>query len=291
MNTLLVPVDFSPNATHALTYAWALAQPFQARIILLYVHSPTFPDPNTLWIGAGPAPVMGQAVQEKLEALAAAQFQASQQKVKVEYVIKDGNPSAEILGFCEMLQPDLVVMGMSGKPGFRTQLLGSTASWVIQRATCPVLVIPETAVFTGIRKIAYATNFEDGDLLVLDRLLVFARAFGATIHCIHILDESDQDAVLKQEIITRAFRHDLIVDSLSFTAIEYDQVVAGLNTYAEEEEIDILVMLTHHRNIFSQLFHKSHTQQLALQTDVPLWVFQLDGKMQDVFSSEKPNLQ
>ncbi len=291
MNTLLVPIDFSPNATHALTYAWALAQPFKAKIILLYVHSPALHDPNTLSVGAGPAPVMEQGISTKIETLVAAQSQDSQQEVQVEYVIKNGNPSAEILDFCEMLQPDLVVMGMSGKPGFRTQLLGSTASWVIQRATCPVLVIPETVVFTGIRKIAYATNFEDGDLLVLDRLLVFARAFGATIHCIHILDEADQDAVLKQEIITRAFRHDLIVDSLSFNAIEYDQVVAGLNTYTEEAEIDILVMLTHHRNIFSQLFHKSHTQQLALQTDVPLWVFQLHGKMQDVLFPEKPNLR
>lgn len=282
MNKILVPIDFSPNSVNALTYAIELAQPFDSEIILLHVHNPTA-DPNVLFFAPGPVFNTGNHLEERLQLLAARQPESLTHRLSIRCEIRTGSVSEEIMEFCDSYKPSLIVMGMSGKQDVASRLLGSTASWVMQRSSYPVLVVPENVTFRDIKKIAYATNFEDGDLKVLDQLLVFARAFDATVYCIHIRNEADHDAALKQEIITKAFEHELVVDSLIFEVINYDDVVEGLNAYAKREEIDLMVMLTHHRNIFSQLFYKSHTQQMALQTDMPLWVFQLESGIRDVF--------
>ncbi len=283
MNKILVPVDFSPSAANALAYAIALAQPFGAEIILLHVDSPSLSDPNVLFFSPGPVFSSETQIRERLQQLASRQLAAGSGKLSIRCEVRAGSASDEILAFCDAQRPNLVVMGMSGKKEVASRLLGSTASWVMQRAACPVLVVPETAQFAGIGKIAYATNFEEGDLRVLDQLLVFARVFDAMIYCVHIRNAADQEAALKKEIITKAFEHELVVDSLVFESIDYDHVVEGLNDYSERKEIDLMVMLTHHRNIFSQLFNTSHTQEMALKTDVPLWVFQIGGGIQDVF--------
>lgn len=284
MNKILVPVDFSPSAANALAYAIALAQPFDAEIILLHVNSPSLSDPNVLFFSPGPVFSNENQIRERLQQLASRQLAAAAAgKLSIRCEVRAGGASDEILAFCDAQRPNLVVMGMSGKKEVASRLLGSTASWVMQRAACPVLVVPETAQFAGIGKIAYATNFEEGDLRVLDQLLVFARAFDAMIYCVHIRNAADQEAALKKEIITKAFEHELVVDSLVFESIDYSHVVEGLNAYSKRNEIDLMVMLTHHRNIFSQLFYTSHTQEMALKTDVPLWVFQMDGGIQDVF--------
>jgi len=52
-------------------------------------------------------------------------------------------PAEAVLGAIKRMEPDLLVMGTSGYRRFRRALLGSTASLVLDAASCDVLVVPQ----------------------------------------------------------------------------------------------------------------------------------------------------
>ena len=61
--------------------------------------------------------------------------------LRIETVLRVGNPSEEIVNVAKELAVDLVVIGSHGYGGLGRFLLGSTAERVVQYAHCPVLVV------------------------------------------------------------------------------------------------------------------------------------------------------
>lgn len=55
--------------------------------------------------------------------------------------IASGRPSSEIVRLAAALQAGLVVVGTHGRRGLTRALLGSVAGEVVEKATCPVLVV------------------------------------------------------------------------------------------------------------------------------------------------------
>lgn len=56
-------------------------------------------------------------------------------------VIRTGGPWLEITKFAHEWQADLIIVGTHGRGRLARMLIGSTAEAVLQRASCPVLVI------------------------------------------------------------------------------------------------------------------------------------------------------
>jgi nucleotide-binding universal stress UspA family protein len=63
--------------------------------------------------------------------------------VKVEFQIKEGNPSNEILDFAVKSKADIIVIGAVGRTGLDKFLLGSVAEKVVRNSKIPVLLIPK----------------------------------------------------------------------------------------------------------------------------------------------------
>jgi nucleotide-binding universal stress UspA family protein len=53
-----------------------------------------------------------------------------------------GFPPGELVGHAKKAGAELIVVGTHGRTGIAHAILGSTAERVVQRAFCPVLVIP-----------------------------------------------------------------------------------------------------------------------------------------------------
>ncbi|WP_270181504.1 universal stress protein [Alkalihalobacillus sp. CinArs1] len=56
-------------------------------------------------------------------------------------MVLEGNPGEEIVKYAEENECDLIVMGSRGLSGIKEIFLGSVSHNVLQRASCPVLVI------------------------------------------------------------------------------------------------------------------------------------------------------
>ena len=278
MKKILVPVDFSPASLNAVRYAAPLAAAFGAKLILLHIF------PSRL-IEAGISPKMQADIIDQEEAKARACFARIEdqippeisEQIEIEYQTIIGPVQEEILFASDNISPDLVVMGMRGGNHVTQKILGSTAAAVVQRSNFPVLIVPRHAHYRPIRHIAFATNFKDEDLVAIDQLLPFAALFGAKVHCIHIRQNGKAQDIFKQEIMQKAFEHDVIMHNIDFDALNYAEVIEGLNQYVRKNGIDILVMLTHQRGLYSQLFYQSPTRRMFVQAEVPLWAFQMGG--------------
>ncbi|MBR0458402.1 MAG: universal stress protein [Victivallales bacterium] len=143
---ILFCTDFSENARIAFNFAIdEAARSPSSDLFLLHVLPP--PD-ATYW-----KPYIYQ-LDDQVDKKAKDEFE---QKVQQEYassipanttfkpIFRVGKPDQEILKAAQELQVDLVVLGRQGRGALQTFFFGSIASKVVQKAACPVLVIPPKA--------------------------------------------------------------------------------------------------------------------------------------------------
>jgi nucleotide-binding universal stress UspA family protein len=143
MKTILVPVDFSAVSRHVIDEAAALAKATNARIVLM--HSVARPP----IIVTDLAPLAGEALQltndlEKAADRHLRRFQRalSARGFEAETVVTSGFPVTHILAQARKVRADYVVIGSHGHTAFYDLVIGSVASGVLKRSTCPVLVVP-----------------------------------------------------------------------------------------------------------------------------------------------------
>jgi nucleotide-binding universal stress UspA family protein len=69
-------------------------------------------------------------------------LRAPDDEVRLEYLLRCGNPIQEILRAASKLRSDLIVMGTHGRTWLGRLLVGSVAAGVVRAAPCAVLTIP-----------------------------------------------------------------------------------------------------------------------------------------------------
>lgn len=142
--TVLLCTDGSELATIALRSALPVLAPAD-RLVLLTVESVVDPNHQT---GTGFTIVQGSAEgQEQIQtsgdraAKAALDDTVAALGIEgAELMAKAGEPGKTICAVAAALPADVIVMGTSGRTGFRRAVVGSTSDHVVRHAECPVLV-------------------------------------------------------------------------------------------------------------------------------------------------------
>lgn len=144
---ILVALDGSEHAQHALNYAINIAAKFEAQVHILSVFHPlTFPY-STYPPTSATIQLMQQALdaqrqfQHKIltQALSDARRQYSQ--IKLSKSLKEGRPADIIVQTAIDTQVDLIVIGSRGLGGVKQLFLGSVSDRVADEAPCPVLIV------------------------------------------------------------------------------------------------------------------------------------------------------
>lgn len=139
---ILVPFDFSDNATQALTWATQ----FQAALqnqgpihVIHFISSYPSRDPMSIMQVLLPnAEEIGTLEASLREAVAKAGAWA-----EVEVVVRPLAIGEAIVARADELHADLIVMGTHGRTGVKRMVLGSVADHVVRHAPCPVLTMRE----------------------------------------------------------------------------------------------------------------------------------------------------
>ncbi|MBI5968141.1 MAG: universal stress protein [Deltaproteobacteria bacterium] len=147
---ILAPTDFSKFSGFALEWAAYLAVCMKAELILLHVIPEEEGRIVEEIIGEGaivriPKGVRQNVVDER-QKMFKEQFNMAvsgevQKSLKVEEILKIGNPFLEILKIAKEKEVDLIVMGTHGRTGLAHVFIGSVAEKVVHHAHCPVLTI------------------------------------------------------------------------------------------------------------------------------------------------------
>ena len=144
---ILVPVDLSEYAEHALPYARELAASYGAPLHLLHVI-------DAQWVattGVVAFPEYGSSVLERLEkdgekglqqlAETIGATDATLDTVKVVTRLRVGSPHVQIVQHARDEEIDLIVLATHGHGGLKHALIGSVAEKIVQMAPCPVLTV------------------------------------------------------------------------------------------------------------------------------------------------------
>jgi nucleotide-binding universal stress UspA family protein len=141
---VLAATDFSSGAQEALRRAVSLlALGGGDSLVLAHVfHVPAMVTSPLGGAHVAAVGVDGTLRQDALAALDRESTPLRAQGLPVRWELLEGYPPEALVAAARRLDADLVVMGTRGRTGLAHLLLGSTAERVLQRAPCPVLVVP-----------------------------------------------------------------------------------------------------------------------------------------------------
>jgi nucleotide-binding universal stress UspA family protein len=142
VTSILVPTDFSPGSTRALTYAIQLADAFGASLHMIHVLDDASAMAGYLEMYAPPGGYM-EAVARRAGVELEAQLTPEQKaRYSAALSVRTGRPANEILAYlAEHPEIDLVVMATAGRGGVAGFMMGSVTDRVVRAALCPVLTL------------------------------------------------------------------------------------------------------------------------------------------------------
>jgi nucleotide-binding universal stress UspA family protein len=276
MKKILVPTDFSHNATKAIYYAVAIAEKANAEIILLNVTTlldTAFSSRKALIEEYNNTRVEG--ISEQLKELQQS-IAVNNATVKLTTKLYKGEIQESILQCAADENADLIIMGTQGASGLKRIFIGSTTAGIIGNTTVPVLAIPREAMWKGLKNILFATRQLEADDKILTPVLKLAPLDAALIHVAVFTDTDDNDAgdYMEHGRLLNTYRQtlparysDINFKTVQLEGEEFDDTI---EQYINDNKIDMLVMTTHKRSFWGNVFNSSMTEEMSYHINIPL---------------------
>ncbi|CAM3594078.1 universal stress protein [Polaromonas hydrogenivorans] len=141
---ILVPVDGSLTARHAIDKAVAIAVAFRSAVTVIYVIDPYAFSGVGADFSYGQAEYLSAATAEADQAISAARQVFEANGLLIQGSVVEGHSVYQaILDAAESINADLIVMGSHGRRGLEKLVLGSVTAQVLSHAHLSVLVVRE----------------------------------------------------------------------------------------------------------------------------------------------------
>ncbi len=285
---ILIPIDFSDYSVKACEFGFGLAHTLQTEVVLLHAYfAPSF---GAMPIGDVINYEIGQdeetlkfvidKVNKEMEKLTKEIKEkiknGSLPDVKFKHVLREGIPEEEIIRYSKKHTPLIIIMGTRGKNQKDIDLIGSVTAEIIERSRVPVLAIPENNSvdsFDHIRNIAYATNFDEKDLIAFEKLMQLMKPFRFRMHFIHFDQKENAWTEIKLSGIKEYFSKFYPDQEIEYHILRGNDILNVFDEFVHHNKIDVLSLTTHKRNIFTRLFNPSIARKMVFHSDTPMLVF------------------
>jgi nucleotide-binding universal stress UspA family protein len=256
MNTVIVPVDFSPTSFNAAHYTTKmLTGVYGANVILYHVFE-----------------------KDNEEASANAQLNQLKEQlgkdsiVKIETLaIKGDDVIDEINRVVRHRHANLVVMGITGKSSIGQTFFGSNTLKLVDKNVCPVLIIPPDAKFDGIKNVALTSDFKNVRLTtpsvpIKSVLQTFRPALHVVNvdnqHYVSITEEYQREKEIMQEMFSNF--------NPEFYFIGMNDFFEAIEQFIRDKNIDVLITIPRQHSFLSGIFKTHHTKKLVYHSHVPI---------------------
>lgn len=270
MNHILCPIDFSETSLIALEYAVSIAERHKADLSLIYVFTEEYYNEH-LTEGVKNYEEYEEEFKSRLSVIC---DEIKNRDFSTNSHVISGNFLSSVQGFIAAKKIDLIVIGTKGASDVFDMMAGSNAIKLLDNLDIPILAVPKKATFNGLKKIVYATSYQEEDKVAIRDLVHFSMPFKSDITILHLSKRNNliEDALLshfKEEL--ESFVN---CDSITFEKKTYSEnITLGIDDYMMDEKSDVLTILMEKRNIIDRLFHKSVTKELSYLMDFPLLVY------------------
>ena len=269
MKTIIVPTDFSSISNNAMDYAVGLAK--QTGSSLLLFHAYQVP------VSMTDVPIVLVSVEElqknaetKMADVKKSLEQTTAGLVKIYAETKLGDTVDELEDLCNRIKPFAVVMGTKGATGLERVFFGSTTLTTIKHLSWPVIVVPPEKKYSAIKKIGFACDFREVvETTPAHFIRDFVKEFNAEIH---VLNVDSKNAHFKPESPEQsALLHTMLEDlNPKYDFIEDENIEAGIEKFAEKNNLDLIITIPKKHKLLEGLFRKSHTKDLVFHSHLPI---------------------
>ncbi|MBN1986378.1 MAG: universal stress protein [Prolixibacteraceae bacterium] len=282
---ILLPVKISEDCINLCKFAIAIARKTHAEIKLLYVYEdPTLNESERHTVSWERYIKMELQEAHKKAQLKLVNFSMEIKKaipkeilnsVNLHYRMLKGIPEHVIVDAAERYKPDVILMGSHGKHDFENEFHGKTIARVIENSSFPVLAVPPKTGFNEKEKInvMYATDFYDADNSSLNKLLGILQAFEKQIYCVHIDLHNESHLREKVDELNKMLQRDYSVHNIECILFESDDVVKGLETFAENNKMNLISFSKIKRSAFYKTFHHHNLKRILASEDIPMLIF------------------
>jgi nucleotide-binding universal stress UspA family protein len=271
MKKILFPTDFSEVANNAFIHALEFAKLVNGELILLHtfdlpiIDNQFIPD-NYYTIFDSMQLAQFDMFKEEIPKLRELAQKRNLDDIKLSHKLMDGDLIYNIKNAVKEENIDFIVMGTSGSTGWESFFVGSNTGTVVTTVDVPVLSVPIEAQFTKIETIGFTTRFREKDKAALRQVIKIAKKTKAIVKCLYVkTGKSDVSEATISQWKTE-FEH----EPVKFSVVISDNVKETILDFVSHKNIDILAMITHKRNFFSELFNPSLTQKLSNISTVPV---------------------
>ncbi|MGB0886729.1 MAG: universal stress protein [Vicingaceae bacterium] len=271
MKTILVPTDFSDTANKARDYAIGIAKELGAQIILIN----TFHIPYS-GASAGTLVNLGKVAQEESEKAMhnqAEYLSLNFPNLDFKTLCKPGLllDSIKIIG--KKKEVDLIVMGTTGASGILGSALGSNTSAIVGKINIPIIAVPKGS------KVAYPTKIViANDLLELgeESLFFYLKKIAAKkesmVDFLFVVKEEESADHKIERLKAKSNALQFTPQFHSINILGNQLVEDVVFEYIENKKSDLLVLISHQRGFWGDMFHKSVSKRLVKHAILPIMV-------------------
>jgi nucleotide-binding universal stress UspA family protein len=270
MNNVLCPVDFSAISVNGMEYASHLAKALHASLTLLYVRTSIWPEAVQLeqeWRKSN------EEIQSRLSLF--------KNEIQNEFGITCSYHIEQTIGTFEETVAtvarhyDLVVMGTNGADNSYQYVFGSNTYKVIEKSSCPILVVPEGCMYRPVDLMIYAYDPDTNPIFLIEQLRKLSAPLNTELRILHIAEEKpSEEARRKMEILrdaVKAREPENITWSFDF---QYSSDVWwALDRYMKTSKAGMLALSFHHRSLIEKLFDENVIKKITMTANYPVYVF------------------
>lgn len=292
---IMVPYDFSAFSREALMHGLTLARRTSAELHVMHVelpHGVPLTDEKS-------EPTKGETLRLRVEEDMENYSDLSEGVIVFYAVGRDIAPGMAILQYAEEYDIDVVVVGTHGRRGFRRFLLGSVAEEIVRHAQCPVITVPKRNKEEkplAIKRILLPADFSNHSEESLLYAKSLAETFDAQLVLLHVVNLPSQVtfndtglvSVYEYQPEIEVYAYEQLkelyeqsegpaVKNVAY-AIEYNLESDGIVQYAEDNDVDLVVMGTHGRTGMSRFLLGNVTAKTLRRITCPVFVVKSFGK-------------
>jgi len=282
---VLIPIDFAEQIQKVTDFGFHFADIMGAEVVFLYVYfSPAFTisssnDMSTYSISDSELLrriiSSANADVENMTNLIHARIEKGElPNIPFSFELKEGVPEDQILDYCKKNRPVLVVMGTHGRK-LSNGMIGSVTAEVMEACVSPVLAIPELMTLQStddIKRVAFLTNFDQKDLIAIDRLISLFHSDKLELYFIHASDKNEAWDEVMLSGIKSYFSNHYPQLTTNYEILSKADSPELINKYLIKHQINVFAFNTRKRNIFSRLFNPGLAYKMVLHSDIPLLV-------------------
>lgn len=277
MKNILIPTDFSDNATNAIRYALEFFKHDVAEFYFLHTYEEEVYKNHDLLNEEDFEQVVEIAKNQsqlKLELLLE-EVRAIAPHDRFKYhIISSYNPLLdEVDKLVIGKNMDLIIMGTKGESKGKSYVFGSNTLQVLKYVSCPVLVIPEFYGYKQPKHVLFPTNYlipyRRRELKLLSTIL---SPFRSVVDMLYI---SKSKKLSKRQIDNKDFlRSELVNLRVNYETMDSKNISKAIADYIKTHKIDFLVMVNTRHSFLEDMLFRSKVDDICLHTDIPFLAFQ-----------------